>query len=327
MNYTPTVSVIVPVFRVAPFIERCVRSLMNQTLRNVEFIFVDDASPDDSMHIVRRIIAEYDRDVKILHHDQNRGLPSARNTGLEVASGIYIYHCDSDDWLEEDMIEKMVNSAIENSSDFVYCDFYLSFTDKERYMAQPHFTAKFDALQKGVMTGKMKHNVWNKLIKRQLYVDNGIKSPEKHCKGGEDYMIVKLLRMAESVSHVPEALYHYNRTNVNAITKKSSERHFEDIKANADDSIAFLTAHSIPEPIYLNYYKLDIKLPLLLERSREQYRRWKSWYPEANSFILTNPEVNTRTRAVEWLASIGFYPIVWFYATIIDLFYKLSYRK
>lgn len=140
-------------------------------------------------------------------------------------------------------------------------------------------------------------------------------------------MIVKLLRMAERVSHIPEALYHYNRTNINAITKKSSEGHFEDIKANADDSIAFLTTHPIPEPIYLNYYKLDIKLPFLLERNREQFKRWKLWYPEANRFILVNPEVNLRTRVVEWLANTGFYPMVWFYATVIDLFYKLSYQK
>lgn len=323
----PIVSVIIPVYLVAPFVERCVRSLMEQTLRDVEFIFVDDASTDGSMDIVRKVVAEYERDVQILVHDQNRGLPSARNTGLAAASGTYIYHCDSDDWLEKDMLEKMVASAVENNSDLVYCDFFLSFADKERYMAQPHFSDKFEALQKGVLTGNMKHNVWNKLIKRRLYIDNGIKSPEEHCKGGEDYMIVKLLRMAEGISHVPEALYHYNRTNVNAITKKSSERHFEDIKANADDSIAFLTVHTIPEPVYLNYYKLDIKFPFLLERSREQYQRWKLWYPEANSFILANPEVNIRTRAVEWLASIGFYPMVWLYATVIDLFYKLSYRK
>lgn len=323
----PTVSVIIPVFRVAPFVERCVRSLMEQTFQDVEFIFVDDASTDGSMDIVRNVVAEYERDVKILVHDRNRGLPSARNTGLAAASGTFIYHCDSDDWLEKDMLEKMVASAVDNNSDFVYCDFYLSFTDKERYMVQPHYSDKFEALQKGLLTGNMKHNVWNKLIKRRLYIDNDIKSPEEHCKGGEDYMIVKLLRMAEGVSHVPEALYHYNRTNVNAITKKSSERHYEDIKANADDSISFLMEHPIPEPIYLNYYKLDIKLPLLMERNKEQFNRWKSWYPEANAFILRNPEVSTRTKVVEWLAKVGFYPIIWLYASMIDLFYQYLYRK
>lgn len=323
----PVVSVIIPVFRVVPFVERCVRSLMEQTLQDVEFIFVDDASTDGSMDIVRNVVAEYERDVKILVHDRNRGLPSARNTGLAAASGTYIYHCDSDDWLEKDMLEKMVASAVDNNSDFVYCDFFLSFTDKERYMAQPHFSDKFEALQKGVLTGNMKHNVWNKLIKRQLYIENGIKSPEEHCKGGEDFMVVKLLRMAEGVSHVTEALYHYNRTNVNAITKKSSERHFDDIKANADDVIAFLATNPIPDPDYLQYFKLDVKLPFLMDRTREQYNRWKAWYPEANAYIVKNPEISFRTKAVEFMASAGFYPLVWLYATTVALCYKLSYRK
>lgn len=321
------VSVILPIYKVEPYIERCVRSLMEQTLDDIEFIFVDDASPDDSVNMARRIVAEYNRNVRFITHTVNKGLPGARNTGLAAATGDFIFHCDSDDWLEKDMLEKMVKSAKDKNSDFVYCDFYLSFMDKERYMAQPHYSDKFEALQKGVLTGTMKHNVWNKLIKRRLYIDNNIKSPEEHCKGGEDYMIVKLLRMAEGVSHVPEALYHYNRTNVNAITKKSSERHYEDIKANADDVIDFLTINPIPNPDYLHYFKLDVKLPFLMDRTREQYNRWKDWYPEANAYIVKNPEISFRTKAVEFMASAGFYPLVWLYATTVALCYKLSYRK
>lgn len=315
------VSVVVPVYKVEKFIERCARSLMEQTLRDVEYIFVDDASPDKSMEIVHSVVRKYDRNVRILVHEANKGLPSARNTGLNAAIGDFIYHCDSDDWLEPDMLEKMVKASIDNHADFVYCDFFLSFAEKERYMAQPHFTDKFEALQKGMLTGNMKHNVWNKLIKRELYIRNNIKSPEEHCKGGEDFMIVKLLRMADGVAHVPEALYHYNRTNVNAITKKTSERHFEDVKANADDVIAFLTKHTIPDPIFLNYFKLDVKLPFLMERSREQYRRWKAWYPEANKFIMSNSNQSLRIRIVQFLAKWGFFSMVRIYSWVVDRLY------
>lgn len=322
-----TVSVILPIYKVEPFIERCVRSLMEQTLQDVEFIFVDDASPDESVAMARRVVDAYDRKVTFLTHAANKGLPAARNTGLESACGEFIYHCDSDDWLEKDMLEKMVRSAREHDSDFVYCDFFLSFAEKERYMPQPSYTDKFEALQKGMLCGKLKHNVWNKLIKRQLYIDNGIRSPQEHCKGGEDYMIVKLLRMARKVSHVGEALYHYNRTNVNAITKKASERHFQDIKANADDVLAFLGEHPVPEPAYLAYFKLDVKLPLLMERSREQYLRWKEWYPEANAFIASNPEVSFRTKAVQWMAKMGLYPLLRLYCGAVDCFYKLRYHS
>ena len=321
-----TVSVILPIYKVEPFIERCVRSLMEQTLDSVEFIFVDDASPDQSAAIARRVAAGYDRAVRFLTHPVNKGLPGARNTGLSAAAGEFIYHCDSDDWLEPDMLEKMVKASRENEADFVYCDFYLSFAEKERYMVQPHFTDKFDALQKGVLTGTMKHNVWNKLVKRELYISNGIESPELHCKGGEDFMMVKLLRMARRVAHVPEALYHYNRTNVNAITKKSSERHYNDIKANADDVVAFLTEHPIPDPAYLHYFKLDVKLPLLLERNREQFARWKAWYPEADAYIAGNPEISSRTKALELCAKAGLYPLVKLYAALLDTYYSCFYQ-
>lgn len=321
------VSVVIPVYKVEKYIERCVRSLMEQTLRDVEYIFVDDASPDNSMVIVRRVVREYDRNVRILVHETNKGLPSARNTGLYTATGDYIYHCDSDDWLEPDMLGKMVKASIDNNADFVYCDFYLSFAEKERYMTQPHFTDKFEALQEGMLTGNMKHNVWNKLIKRELYIRNNIKSPEEHCKGGEDFMIVKLLRVAERIAHVPEALYHYNRTNVNAITKKTSERHFEDVKANADDVISFLTTNTIPDPVFLNYFKLDVKLPFLMERSHEQYLRWKTWYPEANNYIMGNSNQSIRIRIVQLLAKWGIFSLVRIYGWSVErLYYGLFFR-
>lgn len=322
------VSVVLPIYKVEPYIERCVRSLMEQTLRDVEFIFVDDASPDESVNMARRIVSGYDRNVRFVVHDTNRGLPSARNTGLRLATGDFIYHCDSDDWLEPDMLEKMVNAAEQEHADFVYCDFYLSFKEKERYMSQPHFVEKFDALQKGLMTGNMKHNVWNKLIRRRLYTDNGIQSPEDHCKGGEDYMVFKLLRVSDRIAHIPEALYHYNRTNVNAITKKSSDKHFEDIKANAGDVLAFLESHPLPEPVFMEYFKLDVKLPFLMERDKGQYERWKTWYPEANEYILKNPYQPFRTKIIQLFASWRIYPLVSLYSwTVENLFYRLIYKK
>ena len=91
------VSVIVPIYKVASFLEKCVLSLFEQTLNDVEFIFVDDASPDNSMEILQSCIEKYPllkKSIKILRHECNKGLPSARNTGLSVASGKYIFHCD-----------------------------------------------------------------------------------------------------------------------------------------------------------------------------------------------------------------------------------------
>ena len=190
----PKVSVIVPVFNVEKFIGRCVRSLMMQTLSDVEFIFVNDATPDTSMAVLESILAEYpDRasQVKILAHEQNLGLPAARNTGLDAAHGEYIFHCDSDDFVESDMLESMYSSAKDNDADIVWCDWYLSFGQNERYMKQPSYDTASDAL-KGMLGGAMKYNVWNKLIRRRLYVDNGIVFPSGYGMGEDMTMMMFL---------------------------------------------------------------------------------------------------------------------------------------
>ena len=82
-----TVSIIIPIYKVEAYAERCARSLMEQTFSDIQFIFVDDGSPDGSMDIIRRVCSEYKRDVRMLVHQKNKGLPAARNTGLQACSG------------------------------------------------------------------------------------------------------------------------------------------------------------------------------------------------------------------------------------------------
>ena len=173
------VSVIVPIYKVERFIARCVTSLMKQTLQDVEYIFVDDATPDQSLSILQEVLVAYPerkKYVKILHHKDNQGLPAARNTGLEVSEGEYIFHCDSDDYVEPDMLETLYNEALKNNADIVWCDWFLTFGQNERYMKQPNYNTPLEAV-KAMLGGAMKFNVWNKLVKRELYQKNAITFP------------------------------------------------------------------------------------------------------------------------------------------------------
>lgn len=116
MNKNPLVSVIVPIYGVEPYIEKCARSLFEQSLENMEFIFVNDCTPDKSVEILRQVIEDYPRrylQIQIIEHEENRGLAMARNSGLLIAKGEYIIHCDSDDWVELDMYEEMYEKALE----------------------------------------------------------------------------------------------------------------------------------------------------------------------------------------------------------------------
>ena len=177
MNMSPAISVIIPVFNVERFAERCARSLMEEDFPDAEFIFVDDASPDGSMEIIRRVCGEYDRNVLFLAHEANKGLPAARNTGMAAAAGEFIYHCDSDDYLEPNLLRELYQAAVTEGADFAYCDFYLDFGSSKRHMTNPDFTDPERRIKEGFLAGTMKYNVLNKLVNKELYKREGLSFP------------------------------------------------------------------------------------------------------------------------------------------------------
>ena len=118
----PKVSIIIPVYNVEPYIEDCLQSVMRQTYRGeMECILVDDCGTDNSMEIVQQLVAAYKGPVvfKIVHHDHNRGLSAARNTGIDVSCGEYVFFLDSDDWISDDCIERLRQPLDLEQYDFV----------------------------------------------------------------------------------------------------------------------------------------------------------------------------------------------------------------
>ena len=313
------VSVIIPIFKVEKFIERCVHSLMVQTLQEVEYIFVDDATPDKSLEMLQACLVQYpNRKTTILKHPQNQGLPAARNTGLALATGEYIFHCDSDDYVEPHMLEKLYGKARETNADIVWCDWFLSFEKNERYMKQPHYETSIDAL-KGILCGAMKYNVWNKLVKRSLYVDNDILFPSGHGMG-EDMTMIRLFACAQKVAYIPQAFYHYVKLNGAAFTNTFSDRHLMDIKFNVDETTAFIYSKVGSEmDTYLSLFKLNVKYPFIISDQWDMYKLWSEWYPEVNKFIVRNPYGSFRSRVLQYAAWMKQYWVLW-------LHYKLVYK-
>ncbi|MCM1138962.1 MAG: glycosyltransferase [Muribaculum sp.] len=321
------VSVIVPIYGVEPFVERCVESLLSQTLSGVEYIFVDDCTPDDSIGIVRRVIERHpDRalDCRILQHDKNWGLPAARNTGMAVATGEYVYHCDSDDFLEHDMLEQLYSVAKGNNADMVWSDWYLSFGENERYMSQPEATTGRDALSR-VLEGSMKYNVWNKLTRKALFNDNGIEFPAGRAMG-EDMTMIRIMACAGRTAYVNKALYHYVRTNTTAMTQTYSERHLSELKGNVAETERFLLSAITDNEIdrELALFKLNVKLPFLFTGKRVDIERWREWYPETNRDIMSNRNQSLRTRILQWCASKG---MSWINLIYTHVVFKFVYGK
>lgn len=309
------VSVIVPVYNIRDFIEECLRSLISQTMTEVEYIIVDDASTDGSYEIIKNLVSD-NSNFKIVRHERNLGLPAARNTGLKMASGVYILHCDGDDYMEPSMVERLYNHAKETSADMVWCDWYLSFSEEERFMKQPDFQSGKEAML-GMLHGRMKHNVWNKLCKRSLYENISFPSGKTM---GEDMTMIKIAALAGVVSHVSGPLYHYRRTNTEALTQNYTLRKLEELTENTLDIINFVTKiHNDLTEEDINKFYLNVKLPFLFTGKKEDIFRWRQWYPEANREIIRNKDQSLRTRILEWSAFKG---LTW----INLLYYHLVHR-
>lgn len=323
---TPAVSVISPIYGVEKFIARSAGSMMRQTLQDVEFIFVDDCSRDRSIDILKEILAGYpDRNVRIIRHTENKGLPSARNTGLAEASGEYVFHWDSDDYAEPEMLEKMYFCAVENDADVVWADWFLTFSENERRMSQPDYDSPVDAL-KGMLGGKMKYNVWNKLARRSLY--DGVRFPDGYGMG-EDMTMMLLFARAEKVVHLPEAFYHYLKTNTTAFSNTVRPEHFDALKRNVSwisDELRKACRQDIGQE--LAFLKLESKYPLLVGSGNfGYYRLWNTWFPEADEYICRNKNVSLRSRLVQQAARYRQYWLVWLhYQLICRLVYGLIYR-
>lgn len=327
------VSVIIPVYNVAPFIERCAHSLFRQTLENVEFIFVDDASPDNSMDLLEKCLEQYPERksrTKLLQHSVNKGLPAARNTGLDVATGEYIFHCDSDDYLEPGALESMYREAKAQDADIVWTDWYLSFQKNERYMKQPDYSSPLEAL-KGMLSGSMKYNVWNKLVRRSIYTENGIRFPEGHNMG-EDMTMMQLFACARTVRYLPKAYYHYVRLNAHSFTQTSDsnaqKRHLEDLRYNVQRTISFIEKrYGQKLEREIAFFKLESKFPFLITTDRASFCRWTEWFPEANAYILQNKNVSFRSRLLQFMAAKGqFWYVRLYYMLLIRLVYGVIYK-
>lgn len=327
------VSVIIPIYNVAAYIARCVRSLLGQTLDDVEFIFVDDCSSDDSIFILEAVIKEFPKraeTIKLIRHSQNMGLPAARNSGLEMAEGEYIFHCDSDDYLEPDALESMYREAKAQDADIVWTDWYLSFQKNERYMKQPDYPSPLEAL-KGMLSGSMKYNVWNKLVRRSIYTENDIRFPEGHNMG-EDMTMMQLFACARTVRYLPKAYYHYVRLNAHSFTQtsdsKAQEQHLEDLRYNVQRTISFIEKrYGQKLEREIAFFKLESKFPFLITTDRASFCRWTEWFPEANAYILQNKNVSFRSRLLQFMAAKGqFWYVRLYYMLLIRLVYGVIYK-
>lgn len=209
------VSVLVPVYGVEKYIERCAVSLMEQTYQNIEYIFIDDCGPDKSISILKDVIERYPNrktHVHIIRHEHNRGLAAARNTAVSISTGEFLLHVDSDDYISSEAVEKLVEVQNVAGADIVNADYSQVFKDYNNLVKCEDAENGRDMCLK-IISSKAGGNIWNRLIKTDIYKKHNITAVEGHNMG-EDYQVSPLLYYyAEKVSSVHGPLYYYSREN------------------------------------------------------------------------------------------------------------------
>lgn len=237
-----TISVIIPVYNVSPFLERCVTSVLDQTYRNIEIILVDDGSTDDSGLICDNY-GKSDNRIKVIHQN-NMGLSGARNTGINIASGRYIIFCDSDDYLKTDALEKMLKRLKRDNSDIVACGIS-SVTDLEEAdggkedIITSSVSGRWSGAESVVQmmrTNNVCSVAWNKLYKKELF--EGIRFPEG-VYNEDEALIYKVLYKAKIVSYMPDALYMYYQRKSSIMHDDLVKRYDFFIKAIKDRIVFF----------------------------------------------------------------------------------------
>ncbi len=214
------VSIIVPVYNVEKYLPRCLDSLVNQTLEDIEIIVVNDGSPDNSQKIINKYVKKYPNKVKS-YIKENGGQGSARNLGIKEAKGEYIGFVDSDDFVELDMYEKLYNKAHQNKLDVVICGSYNvdEITGKKETEIDKII---LNDQKKNAFFGRMA--VWNKIYKRNLISD--IKFRSKVWYEDLDFTI-KVLSKVNSVDYVNEPLYNYLLREGSTMNNSNIERNLE----------------------------------------------------------------------------------------------------
>lgn len=177
------VSVIIPVYQVSNYVERCLKSVMKQTYTDIECVIVNDATKDDSIEKCERLIEGYSGPITfiILHHNENRGLSAARNTGTDAASGNYLYYLDSDDEITPDCIEKLVSYVIKDDSIEMVQGRYLRISEGEETLGKSddvRILSNDEARNQYLNWRKLNYAVWNKLLKRSFVVKNKLYNKE-----------------------------------------------------------------------------------------------------------------------------------------------------
>lgn len=310
------ISVIVTIYGVEKYIERCARSLFEQTMTSdIEFIFVDDCSKDHSISKLANLINFYPlrkSQIKLISHSENKGLPQARLTGLNNAKGEYIWFVDSDDWVAAEACELFYEAAKKDQLDIVISDYNIWNGD---IITKKHIKLRDKEILSDTLLEYNNCSVWNKLIRHSLFDKYKVEFPVANM--GEDLAIIGQLLMNDlKIGKIDIPLYNYfiNQDSISLINDKGSYlRRYYDMKNNTQILIRHLEDHGCVEDLkneilYRKYAVIAQLMPIL--ENPDIYSIWKNTYPEVNPKTVLMSNISISTKIFYILVYLRIYKIL-----------------
>lgn len=280
------VSILIPVYKAEQYIEECTRSIFCQTYDNIEYVFVNDASPDNSINIIKKIVKEYpirESSVIIIENEHNHGVAYTRNILINNATGDYIYFVDSDDFIERNTIEYFVNVVERENADIVRCDYSKFYDGQFLPVIREPRTSDEDLLMHCLSNDYGMESLCFLFIRRTLFTEHHLYFPED-INGCEDFlMTVKLFYYTNKVVDTHQPLYYYRLDNDLSITHQEKTFRTHSIRA-VEEVVSFLKTNNL-------YEKYREQILLLMFTSKQNFLLNK-YIRDIDKYINTFPESN-----------------------------------
>lgn len=314
MEKKAKVSVLVPFYNVEKYVGRCVESLFSQTYSNIEYVFVNDCTPDNSMDIINEYIDKFNVRNKcvIINHEVNKGISASRNDCLDNATGDYILFIDSDDYIDKDMVELLVKAAIENNADISGCGYIEEYKDRSVEMPQ-RYTNNHVEMMRAITLLTIKGVMWKLLIRRSIVEENQVRFIPDNTMVDDYLFCCQVFFYAKRFASVDKCMYHYIQYNPNNYSKTREFNITSQAKAIIKTE-EFYKENGVYELVKdeLLQRKFISKLPLLLNKNCYNVKLWRELFPESNN-IWKKMNFSFKQKTLFQLASSPLYVLLYKY--------------
>lgn len=307
------VSILVPFYKVEQYVGRCVESLFTQTYKNIEYVFVNDCTPDKSMDVINEMIERYGvtSQCKMIIHDQNQGISASRNDCLDNMTGDYFLFIDSDDYIDNDMVELLVEAAINNNADISGCGYIEEYADHSVQHPQK-YSNDYNEMLRAITLLTIKGVMWKLLVRSTIVTNHRDEVrfiPDRNMV--DDYLFCcQIFYYAKRFAGVDRCMYHWIQYNPNNYTHTTIFA-VESQAAAIRKTESFFREKGVYDVVRneLLQRKFVSKLPLLLDNTCFDVKRWRGLFPESND-IWKNMSFSSGNKLLFRLANSPFFWLI-----------------